>query len=137
MILYLFTASAMEVANLSLVFFSILPGHMYTKYSSFPYILKRFAIYLYAQIPMYIDYISLLVNNNKSNISDLSTYLYSISSCVNKYMLVSVHTRLRSLWYITVIDVRTNHTSSKLIINTIVFVDTVQLLIDIVFDYIK
>ena len=86
---------------------------------------------------MYIDYVSLLVNSNKTNISFRSTFPYSASFRVCRYLLVSVCTRLRSLWTITVIDVRTNHTSSKLITNTIVFADTVELLIDRVFDCIK
>ena len=118
-------------------FFSILPGHIYTKHSSFQYIDGRYGLYLYVLIPMYIDYVSLLVNSNKTNISFRSTFSYSASSRVCRYLLVFVSTRLRSLWTITVIDVRTNHTSSKLITNTIVFADTVELLIDRVFDCIK
>ena len=51
--------------------------------------------------------------------------------CWCLYVLVFVH------YGTSLIDVRTNHTSSKLITNTFVLEDTVCLLIDIVFDYIK
>ena len=63
--------------------------------------------------------------------SCIQLLLMYINICWCLYVLVFVH------YGTSLIDVRTNHTSSKLITNTIVLEDTVCLLIDIVFDYIK